>query len=141
MKTQALAYRDLLGKPFAWGARGPDSFDCLGVVYEVLSRAGIAVPFEVEGYGADARAAEKSFRASEDRAPGWVLVGHRAGSATRIGDVIYCSARDDDHHVSVVVSDRIPRIALTISARRRVHAVRAAELRNVIAVYRVAGAA
>ena len=32
---------DLIGKPFKWGARGPDAYDCAGLTEEVLSRYGI----------------------------------------------------------------------------------------------------
>lgn len=34
-------YKDLLGKPFRWGARGPDAFDCWGLVMAVFRRAGV----------------------------------------------------------------------------------------------------
>jgi cell wall-associated NlpC family hydrolase len=37
-------YRDLIGKPFRWGARGPDAFDCYGLVREIYRRHGIKVP-------------------------------------------------------------------------------------------------
>lgn len=37
-------YFDLLGKPFVRGGRGPDSFDCYGLVKEMYRRAGIEVP-------------------------------------------------------------------------------------------------
>ncbi len=32
-----------LGKPYVWGARGPDSFDCSGFVYYCLSQSGYSV--------------------------------------------------------------------------------------------------
>lgn len=32
---------DLIGKPFLRGGRGPDSYDCAGLVVEVLRRRGI----------------------------------------------------------------------------------------------------
>jgi cell wall-associated NlpC family hydrolase len=35
---------DLVGKPFAWGARGPHEFDCYGLVQEVCRRMGRRVP-------------------------------------------------------------------------------------------------
>lgn len=37
-------YRDLIGKPFAYGGRGPDTFDCYGVVFEMHRRNGMDVP-------------------------------------------------------------------------------------------------
>jgi cell wall-associated NlpC family hydrolase len=33
-----------IGKPYKWGAEGPDSFDCSGLVVFCLNRAGINVP-------------------------------------------------------------------------------------------------
>lgn len=39
-----LSFRDLIGKPFAWGGRGPDSYDCYGLVSEMLSRCGQSCP-------------------------------------------------------------------------------------------------
>jgi peptidoglycan hydrolase-like protein with peptidoglycan-binding domain len=33
-----------LGKPYRWGAEGPDSFDCSGLVQTAYARAGIALP-------------------------------------------------------------------------------------------------
>lgn len=34
-------YIDLIGKPFKVGGRGPDSFDCYGLVMEIYRRMGI----------------------------------------------------------------------------------------------------
>jgi hypothetical protein len=36
--------QDLIGKPYAHGARGPDAFDCWGLCAEVYRRAGIELP-------------------------------------------------------------------------------------------------
>lgn len=37
-------YTDLIGKPFEYGGRGPDSFDCFGLVVELYRRTGVALP-------------------------------------------------------------------------------------------------
>ncbi len=37
-------YSDLIGKPFADFARGPDAFDCYGLVIEVFKRSGYSFP-------------------------------------------------------------------------------------------------
>lgn len=37
-------YMDLLGLPFERGARGPNSYDCYGLVRVMFARAGIIVP-------------------------------------------------------------------------------------------------
>lgn len=38
------SYDDLIGKRFQYGGRGPDVFDCYGLVKEMLSRQGHDVP-------------------------------------------------------------------------------------------------
>lgn len=40
----AAIYRDLVGKPFVKDARGPNSFDCLGLAMEIARRRGFAIP-------------------------------------------------------------------------------------------------
>jgi cell wall-associated NlpC family hydrolase len=35
-------YEDLIGRPFKYGARGPQEFDCWGLAKEMLSRQGVA---------------------------------------------------------------------------------------------------
>jgi len=37
-------YNDLLGKQFAYHGRGPDFYDCLGLVIEIHKRNGIIIP-------------------------------------------------------------------------------------------------
>jgi cell wall-associated NlpC family hydrolase len=37
-------FTDLLGKPWQDGARGPDAYDCVGLVLEIQRRRGIDVP-------------------------------------------------------------------------------------------------
>jgi cell wall-associated NlpC family hydrolase len=45
MKTlPAALWLDLLGKPFREGARGPDAYDCVGLLLEVERRLGYSVP-------------------------------------------------------------------------------------------------
>jgi cell wall-associated NlpC family hydrolase len=39
-----IPYDDLIGAPFRLGARGPDAFDCYGLVMELMRRAGASVP-------------------------------------------------------------------------------------------------
>lgn len=38
------AWGDLVGLPFAYGGRGPDKFDCYGLVREMHRRQGIELP-------------------------------------------------------------------------------------------------
>lgn len=37
-------FADLIGAPFAYGARGPDAFDCYGLVLELARRDGKTLP-------------------------------------------------------------------------------------------------
>lgn len=42
-KAVAYAYAQL-GKPYVWGATGPDSFDCSGLMYAAWQAAGVTLP-------------------------------------------------------------------------------------------------
>jgi cell wall-associated NlpC family hydrolase len=43
--AQAIAYaRQQLGKPYAWGATGPDAFDCSGLAQQAYAAAGVGIP-------------------------------------------------------------------------------------------------
>jgi cell wall-associated NlpC family hydrolase len=47
LAKQSLAssvFSDLLGKPFSAGARGPSSYDCVGIVLTIAARLGKQVP-------------------------------------------------------------------------------------------------
>lgn len=39
-----LAVRQALGKPYVWGANGPDGFDCSGLMQWAYARAGVSLP-------------------------------------------------------------------------------------------------
>jgi len=43
-KFQVPSYADLIGKPFQRGGRGPNEYDCYGLVREMNRRAGIIIP-------------------------------------------------------------------------------------------------
>ena len=43
METYEL-YNDLIGKPFLWGGRGPDGYDCLGLCIEIYRRLNKTIP-------------------------------------------------------------------------------------------------
>ncbi len=43
-----------LGKPYVWGAAGPSSFDCSGLVSYVYAQVGVSLPHNAAaqyGYG------------------------------------------------------------------------------------------
>src|SRR6202044_1438284 len=42
-KAVAFAYAQL-GKPYVWGATGPDSYDCSGLVQAAWAAAGVGIP-------------------------------------------------------------------------------------------------
>jgi cell wall-associated NlpC family hydrolase len=39
-----MRYDDLIGKPFKYGGRGPDEYDCYGLMMEVFRRMGVKLP-------------------------------------------------------------------------------------------------
>lgn len=45
-QCKKLQYVDLLGKEFEYGGRGPDKYDCYGLVMEVRNRVGLPTPDE-----------------------------------------------------------------------------------------------
>lgn len=48
----AFAYSQL-GKPYEWGATGPDAYDCSGLVYAAWQAAGVTLPRDTSGEWAD----------------------------------------------------------------------------------------
>jgi cell wall-associated NlpC family hydrolase len=53
MKAFAELITKYLGKPFKPGAKGPDSFDCFGLVYDFYKQIGIDIPTEYEDCNID----------------------------------------------------------------------------------------
>lgn len=47
IKIKQDIYKDLLGKEFEYGGRGPDSYDCLGLIYIMMERLNIILPSKV----------------------------------------------------------------------------------------------
>jgi cell wall-associated NlpC family hydrolase len=41
---EAPEFRDLIGKSFAYGGRGPDTYDCYGLLLEMNRRMGVEIP-------------------------------------------------------------------------------------------------
>jgi peptidoglycan DL-endopeptidase CwlO len=78
-KAVAFAFAQL-GKPYQWGATGPDSFDCSGLVQAAWAYAGVAIP--------------------RDTYEQWGALPHISTSALEPGDLLYF---DDIGHVAMYV--------------------------------------
>jgi peptidoglycan DL-endopeptidase CwlO len=77
----AFAYAQL-GKPYQWGATGPDSFDCSGLAQAAWAAAGVSIP--------------------RDTYEQWAALPHIATSAIQPGDLLYY---DGVGHVAIYVGD------------------------------------
>jgi peptidoglycan DL-endopeptidase CwlO len=77
----AFAYAQL-GKPYQWGATGPDSYDCSGLAQAAWGAAGVAIP--------------------RDTYEQWAALPHVAASAIQPGDLLYY---DGIGHVAIYVGD------------------------------------
>jgi cell wall-associated NlpC family hydrolase len=52
--AQAIAYAEQqIGKPYVWGADGPNAFDCSGLVYAAYASAGVAIARTTFGWRQD----------------------------------------------------------------------------------------
>jgi peptidoglycan DL-endopeptidase CwlO len=80
-KAVAFAYAQL-GKPYVWGATGPDSYDCSGLVQAAWAAAGVSIP-----------------RVTYDQ---WAALPHIATSSIQPGDLLYY---DGEGHVAMYVGD------------------------------------
>jgi cell wall-associated NlpC family hydrolase len=92
------AYVDLIGIPFRWGGRGPDAYDCFGLLIEMNRRWwGVEVPdhatfkklSEVEL--AMARGRQKLWRPVPELGPGVSVQFRIKGHAAHVGFML-----DDD---------------------------------------------
>jgi peptidoglycan DL-endopeptidase CwlO len=77
----AFAYAQL-GKPYQWGATGPDSYDCSGLAQAAWAAAGVAIP--------------------RDTYEQWAALPHIASAAIQPGDLLYY---DGVGHVAIYVGD------------------------------------
>jgi cell wall-associated NlpC family hydrolase len=78
-KAVAFAYAQL-GKPYAWGATGPGSYDCSGLVQAAWAAAGVSIP-----------------RTTYDE---WASLPHVSSSSLEPGDLILFSG---ESHVAIYV--------------------------------------
>ena len=78
-KAVAFAYAQL-GKPYQWGATGPGSYDCSGLVQAAWAAAGVTIP--------------------RDTYEQWAALPHIATSAIQPGDLLFY---DGEGHVAMYV--------------------------------------
>jgi hypothetical protein len=97
------AAQSRIGAPYVWGATGPDSFDCSGLVGYAFNAAGVALPRTSEQLwfagphvaSFDARAGDLLFWANDPAAPNDIdhvaiyLGGGMMVSAPHTGDVVH----------------------------------------------------
>ncbi len=82
----ATVWMDLLGKPFASGARGPHAYDCVGLLLEIQRRLGVPLP----PWGSHARELPGAMAC-------WIAVAD-----VQPGDGILFTSDDPPWHVGVV---------------------------------------
>lgn len=91
-------WRDLIGKPFAHRGRGPDSYDCFGLLLEVYRRRGIIILDSSYGDTLTQRSTEIVRRLVSWRRstiyPGVALLFREGGVAGHVGVAI-----DDDRFI------------------------------------------
>ena len=80
-KAVAFAYAQL-GKPYQWGATGPNSYDCSGLAQAAWAAAGVAIP--------------------RDTYEQWAALPHISSSAIQPGDLLYY---DGVGHVAIYVGN------------------------------------
>jgi len=94
-------YTDLIGKPWVWGARGPDAYDCFGLLKEVMRRLGIDWQWEVEQDGFTVDLARKIITHTLDNTP-WRKVDD---GTLQVGDAILMGSNANFSHVCPVVTE------------------------------------
>jgi cell wall-associated NlpC family hydrolase len=93
----------LVGKPFEWNARGPDSFDCWGLVIEARRSLGLATPAVWSAWGVDNDSEDAMAKSScivideHFTRPTWKKVS--TGSP---GDIVAMSKHRLIHHVGLL---------------------------------------
>ena len=103
------AYREL-GKPYVWGAAGPDSFDCSGLTQYVYGKAGIYLPHYTGDQWnvgrhvsrAELRPGDLVFYFSDLHHMGIYIGGGRVLHAPHTGDVVKISPLDMDPYAGAV---------------------------------------
>lgn len=116
----ALAYSDLLGRPYVKGSSDPErGLDCWGCVVVAFARLGLGVPI-----------ADPAM---------WTKLGDDVARARQVGDVVHTdSVKGGDSGVSILVRVHEPRF-LTSLEGHGVVTLPGHRLSNVRGVYRWSG--
>lgn len=133
-----LRYAHLIGRKFEEGGRGPETFDCRGLVLWVLGRKppeglGLRLPPGAVWWSAshtEAVALMAEYLTHAERS-GWQAVS----DGVRVGDVVLEHAPGKRPHLHVVVGTD-PLIALGADVRGGVIAVPVRSITHVRAIYR-----
>lgn len=89
--------QELVGKPFSWNGRGPDAYDCWGIVEQVLKVLGLPVPGPWEVSQETPQLEAVRIMEQEFSGPSWRRL-EWAGP----GDIVAMSTHTRIHHVGVV---------------------------------------
>jgi len=90
-------YKDLLGKPFVDFGRGPNGFDCWGLVIEVGKSFGIEYPDYGQVHRAEVDRIDGIFNSEEGRS-------YTRVSSPMAGDLVVFRKIGKDHHFGIMVS-------------------------------------
>lgn len=90
--------RQVIGKPFAWNARGPDAYDCWGLVRAGLEQAGL-LPFVEDWWIPEGRrlTAPVEILTEQFGGPRWALQ-----ERPEAGDVVVMSTHQRIHHIGLL---------------------------------------
>jgi hypothetical protein len=101
-----------LGKPYVWGATGPNGFDCSGLVYAAYKAAGVPVPREIAS-----QLGKRGVSVSlSDAQPGDVIYYDEPGSTDHVGIFIGGGKMIDAPYTGAKV--RIDNVGKPTSVRR-----------------------
>jgi len=104
-----MKYDDLIGKPFKFGARGPEYYDCFGLAKEIFRRHGIDWDWDIE---ADELTEPVRLAISNAFTEGpWVPVDDIA-----LGDVALMGTNSKWRHVAPVVTEEGDMLHLTANS-------------------------
>jgi len=86
--------RKLVGAPFVWGGRGPDGYDCWGLVRRATEMLGLPMPPD---YTTETPACAVRTISAELHPPAWIK--QETGSP---GDIVMMSTNRRIHHTGLV---------------------------------------